>query len=435
MSRDTPAGLTPLYYVYNVLSRLAAPLARRYATKRLEGGQVSPERIKERFGKATALRPKGSLIWIHAVSVGELLSVLGVITTLRKVAPDVKILVTTTTETSGKLAKSRLPKGVIHQFAPLDTPTAVRHFLRHWAPDLAVFTESELWPNQITALHSEEIPLVLLNARLSNKSLKNWRKFPKTSLALMSRFDLALCQVETTRDAIITLGLPSDKVLTSGDLKASSDPLPVNAKDAAIMSAQIQGRSVWVASSTHQGEEESVCTAHRSVLGENPDALLILVPRHPERADALARQMTDDGWHIARRSDNQVITQDTQIYLADTLGETGLWYSLAPTVFVAGSFSDVGGHNPYEPAHFDCAILHGPKVANFAHAYTDMKAKGACRQVEDAQELGHAVADLLPSGDATLQSNAKQFATSAQSIRATVADHLLSFIETTRTDR
>nr|WP_319948354.1 3-deoxy-D-manno-octulosonic acid transferase [uncultured Shimia sp.] len=423
-----PDRLTLTYHVYACATALAAPFVKRKIRKKMLAARIASARINERFGVATAPRPQGKLIWIHTVSVGEFLSVLELITDLTTQGT---VLVTTTTATAAALAAQRLAPECIHQYAPLDTPQATRKFLSHWQPDLAIFVESEIWPNQIVQAHHRHIPLALINARLSARSLEKWAKLPKTARALLSRFDVILAQADITRHALEALGAPSTRSRTSGDMKAASNPLPFDAAQAKKMREQFADRPVWVASSTHPGEEEKVLQAHKIVSEQNADSLLVLVPRHPDRAETLMDQMRRDGWHVAQRSTGDLITKDTQVYLADTLGETGLWYHLAPIVFVAGSFTPVGGHNPYEPAHFGCAILTGPLYANFELAYGNMLAEDACIEVQDASDLGHTVADLLTSPRLQqLQTSAHKFVRSTANTRTDVMQALVHLLET-----
>lgn len=420
--------LPPIYWLYRGLTTIAAPLAIRAARKRFEARDGPMERFGERNGHATCTRPDGRLIWMHAVSVGEFLSILDLVGDMAQAGPT--ILVTTTTSSAADLARQRLPQGVIHQFAPLDTPQATRRFLDHWRPDLAVFVESEIWPNQIVMTHSRGIPLALINARLSGKSLEKWKKSPKFAKAFLTRFTRIMTQTKPTRDALHALGAPAPILTTTGDMKAASSALPFDVSEAEQISQAIGQRPAWVASSTHEGEEGAVSAAHRLVTANSDTALLILVPRHPERGDAVELLLKGDGWQVARRSKGEPLTAETQIYLADTLGETGLWYHLSPIVFVAGSFSHVGGHNPYEPAHFGCAILHGPNYANFELAYGEMTAAKACLETEDSTALGLTVAGLLTGNrQKELANNARAFVDTAGNNRAHVADTLLSLVK------
>ena len=423
-----PARLPFTYHLYRSLSTLAAPLVLRAARQRFEARNGPMHRFPERSGKPSQSRPDGPLIWLHAVSVGEFLSVLDLVCDLTR--DGTQLLVTTTTSTAAELAEQRLPKGVVHQFSPVDTPTATRRFLDHWRPNLAVFVESEIWPNQIVSAQKRGIPLALINARLSDRSLKSWQKNPKTAHALLSRFSRILCQTDATRDALRGLSHGDVSVETTGDMKAAAAALPYDAEEAVRLGMTFKGRPLWVASSTHEGEEEHVSAAHALVRQQDENTLLILVPRHPERGDAVETLLAQDGWRVARRSRGEVITPETQVYLADTLGETGLWYHLAPIVFVGGSFTPVGGHNPYEPAHFGCAILHGPLYANFALAYEGMQTADACMEVEDATALGLTVAGLSNgTRQAELAQNARNFIANAGNNRTHVAQTLTSLMK------
>ncbi|CUJ99909.1 3-deoxy-D-manno-octulosonic acid transferase [Shimia thalassica] len=420
-----PAPLTLTIRLYKALTAIGAPLALCAARRRFEATNGPMDRLTERKGQPSLARPDGPLIWMHAVSVGEFLSILDLVGDLVK--RDTSVLVTTTTTTAADIAAKRLPEGAFHQFAPLDTPQATRRFLDFWAPDLAIFVESEIWPNQILACETRGIPRALINARLSAKSVASWHKRPKTAQALFSRFDRIMCQTDSTRDALAAFVTKDAALSTSGDMKAAAAPLPVDTAEAQTLGVDIGDRPVWVASSTHEGEESIVSAAHGIVTSQAQNALLILAPRHPERGDAIETQLRADGWNVARRSAGTPITPETQVYLADTLGETGLWYHLSPIVLVAGSFAPVGGHNPYEPAHFDCAILHGPLYANFAQAYGEMADCDAALEVEDATALGLSVAGLFNSPRLrTLQDNAHTYVTAAKNNRDTVVQTLLS---------
>ncbi len=425
-----PAARLPLlYYAYAMGTTLGAPLIHHQQKRKLLAAGVDPMRIRERMGHATRPRPPGRLIWFHAVSVGEFLSILGLIQNLRSQSVPPQILVTTTTITSAEMAAKRLPQGVIHQYAALDTPGATRRFLKHWRPELAVFVESELWPRQIVETHKRGIPLALINARLSKRSLKRWQSAAKTAKSLLSRFSRILCQTEDTRLAVIDLGMPATTTATSGDLKASSDPLPFDNTALARLQQIVGTRPLWVAASTHLDEEELIAAAHRLAQERHSDSLLILAPRHPERAEVIEKMLKLQGFRVARRSKGEQIDLTTEIYLADTLGEMGMWYALAPIVFVGGSFTDVGGHNPYEPAHANCAILHGPKVVNFQQAYDDMAAQWACLQVRNDVDLGQQLADLFDSEDRhSLAKAALGYVENTRNIRQDVAKELLTLL-------
>lgn len=427
--QDAPAPFPALYRLYTVGAQLVSPLLYRMSRRKLQRAGFAKARLNERAGFTQHERPLGTLLWVHAVSVGETLSVLDVLKELRVQSPRLQILLTTTTTTSAEIAAKRLPEGCIHQFSPLDTPAATARFLDHWQPDLVAFVESELWPRQIDEIHRRDVPLALINARLSASSIAAWAKRMPLAKALFSRFSLVLCQTDPIRDGLRQFVDHPWKIITSGDLKKSADPLPVNDLELARLEKVVGERPVWLASSTHDGEEIIASAAHKQFVKDHKDGLLVILPRHPERGDAIAAQLEADGWAVARRSQTEAITAQTQIYLADTLGETGLFYRLCDLVCVGGSFVPVGGHNPYEPAHMGCAIMHGPLYANFAQAYADMADQEACREVADADALAESLIELWGDDEALLmQVNAKHYIETGRNARRDVAAHLLALL-------
>ncbi|MDU8944844.1 3-deoxy-D-manno-octulosonic acid transferase [Ovoidimarina sediminis] len=412
-----------VYRVYSVLAGLLeAPIRSRDATKLREAG-VSADRLGERNGIAAAKRPSGPLAWVHAVSVGESLSVLGLIGDLARARSDVSFLITTTSATSARMVADRLPPRSWHQFAPLDTPGAVSRFLDHWRPDLAVFVESELWPRQIVEAHRRGTRLALVNARLSSRSLRRWRRLPNLAAALLSRFEAITTQTSETAEALVALGADADRVTATGDLKSAADPLPVDDEELAGMMQVLADRLLWIAASTHPGEEEQVLDARPR------GRLLILVPRHPERGDALAEMMRGRGLTVAQRSKGEPVEPETDVYLADTLGEMGLWYSLAPLAFLGGSLMPIGGHNPFEPAQFGVPVIFGPGATNFAETNARMVAAGGAVEVPDATGLAAAL-DVLgrPDDLMALQAGARRFAEAQGDVRRVVAERLLPLL-------
>jgi len=390
---------TPLpVRLYRVAATLIAPLAYRRVAHKLSGQGIPTTRLKERDGRATVARPAGRLMWLHAASVGESMSVLRLIERMGARQPDLSFLLTSGTATSARIVADRLPPRCEHQFAPLDSGPAMRRFLAYWRPDAAVFVESELWPQMLTATRAAGVPLALVNARISDRSARNWKRLPRTARFLMEHFRLIHCQDARTAAHLHDLGLA--RAETGQNLKSLAGPLPVDAAERERMATLFGDRPLWLASSTHPGEDEIVLDAHRAILAERADALLVLVPRHPERADDIAALSADRGLLCARRSSGDGIDARTQVYLADTLGETGLWYTLSPVACVCGSFTPVGGHNPFEPAHAGAAILHGPLHANFAEGYAALDTTGAGRQVADATDLAAALLALLSDGAA-----------------------------------
>lgn len=389
------AGPPALYRLYRLLTPVLLPLAWRSVSRRLADHGVDPARARERLGHASQPRPTGRLVWFHAASVGESLSVLRLIEVMGESLPDTEFLITSGTATSAELVAKRMPPRARHQFAPLDAPGPVRRFLDHWQPAAALFVESELWPLMIVETSDQGAPLALVNARLSAKSVDGWRKWPRTSRFILNRFTLLLAQNRQTADDLIALGAPADRVALSVNLKATTTPPPVDPALLAQMRRAIAGRPIWLASSTHPGEEEIVLAAYRQLLADHPDLLLILAPRHPERGAEVAELISRAGLQTARRGTAEALTPDTQVYLADTLGETGTWYSLAPFAFLGATLADKGGHNPIEPAQFGVPLIVGPSRDNNRAAFEALALTGGLAEVSDASTLAAAVARWL----------------------------------------
>ncbi|MBY5989231.1 3-deoxy-D-manno-octulosonic acid transferase [Roseovarius atlanticus] len=396
--------------LYGVAANLLERLAYKRVSENLARQGIPANRLPERQGHATAPRPDGDLMWFHAASVGESLSVLRLIEHLGQTHPDLSFLITSGTATSAQIVGKRLPPRTTHQFAPLDSRRVVTRFLDHWRPSAAVFVESELWPQMLRLTHAAGVPLALVNARISDTSARNWKRFPRTARHLMDHFRLIHCQDDRTAHHLRDLGLAQAE--PGLNLKSVAGPLPFDRDELHRMQSLIAGRPVWLAASTHPGEDEVVLKAHRAMTGGNADALLILVPRHPERAHDIERLIAEHRFEGARRSTGMTITGQTRVYLADTLGEMGLWYALSPLTCVCGSFSDVGGHNPFEPAHAGSAVLHGPRYANFAEAYAQMQAENACIEVADADDLSAKLTTYLddPAALDALRDRTRAFA-------------------------
>ncbi|SDE16485.1 3-deoxy-D-manno-octulosonic acid transferase [Ruegeria marina] len=399
MSAPGPSP-TFLYHAYRAASAALLPFAWAAVQKKLRRANVPLERQHERLGHASLPRPPGQLVWFHAASVGESLSVLRLITRLGEHLPNLEFLITSGTPTSAELIARRMPPRCRHQFAPIDGGGPVARFYRHWRPDAGVFVESELWPRMIVEGENAGVPLALLNARLSDKSVRNWQRFPATARFLLGRFRLFLTQNRQTADNLIAMGADPERVMPGTNLKAMAGPLPVDQATLTDLRTQCAGRPVWVASSTHPGEEEVVLAAHRSLLVTHPDLLLLLIPRHPDRGEAVSALITRAGLSCARRTAHQRIDPSTQVYLADTLGETGTWYFFCPLVFLGGSLLPIGGHNPFEPAQAGAAVITGPGYFNFAETYRPLIAAGGAIEVSDAETLAHAVRGWIENPDA-----------------------------------
>lgn len=380
---------------YLAISGRLENYANRVLKKRLEAGKEDGDRLTERQGIAGCPRPEGTLIWFHAASVGESLSLLTLIDHILDDFPDVQVLITTGTKTSADLMKTRLPHQAVHQLVPVDARPFVRRFLDHWRPDIAVWTESELWPALIAETAARGTKMLLLNARMSTASHDKWRWLPGIARALLRRFDHIFVQDETTARHLRRLGANAATLEVTGSIKESAGALPHD-EDARMHFADLfKTRPIWLAASTHEGEEELCAQAHRAALTASHRLLMILAPRHPERGPLIASDLRAEGFNVAVRSEGQEPDPATQIYLADTLGEMGLWYRLAPITFLGGSLVKVGGHNPYEPAALGSAILHGPHTESADDIYGLLDQAGGARKVKTAAELAKNVVELL----------------------------------------
>ncbi|HZT52334.1 MAG TPA: 3-deoxy-D-manno-octulosonic acid transferase [Stellaceae bacterium] len=386
--------MSPALAAYRALSIALGPAISLYLGRRLARGKEDPERFAERRGHAGRPRPAGPLVWVHAASVGEAVSILSLIDRLLVERPRLSVLVTTGTVTSARLLAHRLPaERAWHQYVPIDRPADVRRFLWHWRPDLALWVESELWPNLVTETHAQGIPLLLLNGRMSLRSFRAWQRLPGLIGPLLKSFALCLAQDAVQADRLLRLG--AAEATTVGDLKAAAAPLPVDEAKFAALAAALDGRPLWLAASTHEGEEEIAAAAHRLLMLQERGLLTIIAPRHPARGDAVAAMLAQRGLRVARRSLGEAPGRSIDIYLVDTLGELGLFYRLAGIAFVGGSIARRGGHNPLEAALLDCAILHGPDMSNCAAMARALASAGATVTVTDGPSLAAAVGRLI----------------------------------------
>jgi len=365
----------------------------QYLKARCRRGKEDRERLGERFGIASAARPEGPLVWAHTASVGEASSVLALIDRILAERPALELLITTGTVAAARLLEGHLPQRARHQFVPVDLPRAVERFLDHWHPDLAIWVESELWPNLVLTTRRRGTPMLLANARLSARSLARWRALPGLVRPVLRSFSLCLAQDAVQAERFRRLG--ARPVASVGDLKAAAAPLAADPTALAALRRQIGARPVWLAASTHQGEEEIVAAAHARIAREHPGLVTIIAPRHPVRGPAIAKILQVRGLHTARRGAGEAVAAATDIYLADTLGELGLFFRLAGIAFIGGSLVRKGGHNPFEAARLDCAIVHGPDMTNCAAMAGALDDAGAAQTIADAESLAGAVSLLL----------------------------------------
>jgi 3-deoxy-D-manno-octulosonic-acid transferase len=380
--------------VYRLVSFLATPLAGPILSSRIRQGKEDKKRIGERRGMTGLARPPGPLVWLHGASVGEAASLMPFVERIAHAGATA--LVTTGTVTSAAMLAQRLPPGALHQYAPLDSPLFVRRFLAHWRPDAALVAESELWPNMIVELKRAGLRLAIVNGRISERSFNRWRKAPQFIGALLERFDLCLARSEDDGERLAALGAPN--VLVVGDIKFDAPTLPADRRELAELSGLTSGRQIWIAASTHEGEEMIAADAHKRLRRVFPDALTLIAPRHPERGEAILRQLEAQGLICALRSRGDPVKPGTAVYVCDTIGEMGLFYRLAGVVFVGKSFAGGGGQNPIEPARLACAILHGPMIGNFADAYAALDGAGGALAVARPEDLGDALIALFADG-------------------------------------
>jgi 3-deoxy-D-manno-octulosonic-acid transferase len=377
--------------LYRRLSAAAAPLTPALIQRRLKQGKEDPARVGERRGLSEDIRPTGPLVWIHGASVGEVLAAAALIEKLR--ALNIRILLTSGTVTSAAIVAKRFPPDIIHQYVPYDSPRYVARFLDHWRPSLALFIESDLWPNLILSSAARRLPMVLINGRMSHRSFPRWRRVNATISALLGRFDICMAQSQVDAERFAALG--SRNVITTGNLKLDVAAPPADAAKLERLMSVTRGRPIIVAASTHPGEEDVLVDTHRALAGIFPQLLSVVVPRHPDRGGAIARTIGAIGLRVALRSHEELPTAATDIYIADTMGELGLFYRLAPIVFMGGSLVPHGGQNPIEAVKLGASIVHGPHVFNFSDVYEALDGAGGARLADSREALVKQLGQLL----------------------------------------
>jgi 3-deoxy-D-manno-octulosonic-acid transferase len=416
------------FALYRAVTMAAAPLIRRYLSGRAARGREDPARIHERYGEASIARPDGQVIWIHGASVGEALSMLSLIERLVSENPTLNILMTTGTVTSAKLLAERAPAKVIHQYVPLDRIAWVRRFLDHWRPDAVLWVESEFWPNLLCCIGDRKIPAVLINARISARSFKQWRRARWVIRRLLGNFDLCLAQTEMDADRLRRLGATQVKCL--GNLKFSALPLPADEAALGKLRKMIGDRPAWLAASTHPGEEAIIAAAHNILRNSHPEAIAIIVPRHPARGTDIAAELRRLGSIVGLASAGQQPTAGMEIYIADSMGELGLYFRLARAAFMGGSLVPHGGQNLLEAAHLECPVIHGPHMANFLAITEEMSAVDATVTVRDADQIAREIARLIDDDELRRQrvSAARAVASAKQGIVDDIVIELMSHL-------
>ena len=360
--------LDPVYFVYQLISVLK--------------GKENPNRFWERWVSKQIKRPSGKLIWLHAVSVGETLSLLPLIEKIAEDNPKINILITSSTKTSAQIFEKNLKKRVIHQMAPHDTFFVSKRFIKYWHPDIAVRVESEIWPRILLELNKKMVPSFLFNARFSKKSLKKIESQSASARFIFSLFNEIHVQENKTLEKLINIGIPSENLALTGSLKDSAKKL---AFDEHIMKKFLKAaakQKIWLAACTHSGEDEIVLKAHKKIGG-----ILLIAPRHIERGKHIAKLSRSMGFTTQLRSEFPELQKETVVYIADTMGEMGLWYSMVNVAFIGGSLVERGGHNPIEAAQLETFILHGPFTHNTEEKYHQLNSLGVGVQIENADML------------------------------------------------
>ena len=380
-----------LLRAYLVAVRGLGPVLPAYLRRRLKRGREDPARWREKLGEAGLPRPEGRLIWMHAVGLGEVMALRGLIAAMGRLRPDLSFLVTSSARSSAQAFAGNIPPRTRHQFLPLDAPGPVARFLDHWQPDLSIWAEQDLWPGLVVATHRRGIPLALINARMNARAFGARARVRSLYRDLYARFSHISAQDAET--AANLRGLGAVDVQVTGSLKAGAGPLADDPAARAVLDAALRGRQPWCAASSHAADEAVAIAAQRTLHAQDPSRLLIIAPRDPVRRGAIVAACAEAGLLVAVRSTGAMPGPTDAVYLADTFGEMGLWYRVCPVALIGGGLGDTGGHNPWEAAHLGCAVLHGPNVANFAADYAALHGVGAATEIRDAAGLCAAVMD------------------------------------------
>ncbi len=393
--------------IYKSLIKFLYPtVINKYIQSRIKKGKEDINRFNERIGRPTLTRPEGKLVWMHGASVGESISMLPLISQLLKEDPKLNIMVTTGTVTSAEIMAKRLPKGAFHQYFPIDNPIFTTRFIKYWHPDLVLWFESEFWPSILSSINRKKIPLLLVNGRISDKSFKRWQQLGFVIKEILGYFTLCLGQSDEDARRLQVLG--AKDAICLGNLKYAGLPLPLDKDKRQEVLNMIKDRKVWVVSSTHHDEELKIGKILPKLKKNFPDLLTIIAPRHPHRGAEIKQKLEEEiKLNVSLRSKAEPITEKTDVYVADTLGELGIWYNISDIVFIGGSLIPHGGQNFMEPSRDKCCVLVGPHMHNFADCMTRAKKADAIIQVNDTQELLSHLENLL-SDEKTLKTKCKK---------------------------
>jgi 3-deoxy-D-manno-octulosonic-acid transferase len=415
--------------LYQLAGHLATPFAPAILRRRANRGKEDPGRISERLGNPSVGRPDGPIVWLHAASVGESVSLLPLIEAMVTRWPGISPLVTTGTVTSAQMMAEQLPTTAIHQYVPVDLPGPVTRFLDYWRPALGIWVESELWLNALVGLHRREIPALMVNGRMSTKSHGRWKKLRSFAQDVVAPFALVLGQSQADVERFKSLGAKDVRFL--GNLKAAAPPLAADPTALAAMESALGDRPRWLAASTHPGEEAMAGHVHAALVNDHPGLITLIAPRHPDRGTDIAEALTAQGLIVGLGSRGDVPGPDTEIFVADSLGQMGVWFRVAQRVFLGGSFGTVGGHNPLEPARWECALVFGPDMANAQELADGLLDQGGAVQVSDQGGLQAAIGALLSSPDLMAQRGeaAASFATAQADVLDATLDAVARWLE------
>jgi len=370
--------------IYQGATALITPLLPWHLKRRQNRGKEHPKRWREKLGQASKPRPEGQVIWINAVGLGEVMALRGLIAALQAAQPELNFLVTSSTLASAETFEKNLPPRTLHQFLPLDTPLYTKRFLDHWQPNLALWSEQDIWPGIVTQAARRRIPQALINLRMAPASFRRKRMVRLLFRALYQKFDLISAQDAQSAAAVTELSQRQD-IQIGGSLKPHCPSLAYNATAQQVFLEQVGQRPIWLAASCHAADEDIALQVQRQLVEEGGSQLLILAPRFPDRRDEILAKLAD--LPHAQRSQGEAPNAQTQVYLADTFSEMGLWYACSAHALIGGSFCDVEGHNPWEALQLGCAVMHGPRVANFAADYAALNAAQAARPTPRAKDL------------------------------------------------
>ena len=374
--------------LYLAATSALLPILPFHLRRRVQRGKEDPDRWREKQGRASSARPAGKLIWLHAVGLGEVLALRGIIAALQTRDPDLYFLVTSSTAVSGDSFAKNQPLRTIHQFLPLDTPSYVCRFLDHWHPDLALWSEQDMWPGLVYETASRGIPQALINLRITATSVRHKRKVKALYRSVYRCFALISAQDQPTADRVLSLGA-QQVIRIDGSLKPHVPPLNFDPKELSNLDCALAGKEVWLAASCHPEDEEIALAAQRILCVQKPNQMLILAPRNPNRTTEIQQKI--DSFTIKVRSHGQTPTLQTQVYLADSFADMGLWYKLAKFALIGGTFSKIEGHNPWEALQLGCAVMHGPQYANFSTDFDQLRAAKACFPVCNSADIVHTI--------------------------------------------